>query len=135
MRSRSLRPALRIPASATPSLTPLTGNRSSGRGGLKLTAIFFRPLFEAGCPSGCPGSSQFAVTVLVFFPRSTRAGIVAADLAYLPDERRRLRRRSGIRPRSGEGFFVSCMLILDVFDRGQLNFFHLLDLLRISKFR
>src|SRR5436189_144113 len=91
MRSRSLRPALRIPASATPSLTPFTGNKSSGRGGLKLTAIFFRPLFEAGRPPACPGSSQFAVTVLVFFSRSTRAGIVATDLAYLPDERGRLR--------------------------------------------
>src|SRR6266581_226522 len=133
MRSRSLRPALRIPASATPSLTPFTGNKSSGRGGLKLTAIFFRPLF-AGRPPGRSGSSQFAVTVLVFFSRSTRAGIVATDFAYLPDERRRLRRRSGIGPRPGEHFFVPCMLILDVFDRWQLSLFHLLDLLGISKF-
>src|SRR2546423_2365731 len=134
MRSRSLRPALRIPASATPSLTPLTGNKSSGRGGFKLTAIFFRPFFEAGRPPGRAGSSQFAVTVLVFFSRSTRARIVAADLAYLPDERRRLRRRGRFRPRSGEGLFISSVLVLDIFDRGQLNFFHLLDLLRVSKF-
>src|SRR5438309_10348020 len=134
MRRRSLRPALRIPASATPSLTPLTGNKSSGRGGLKLTAIFFRPFFEAGRPPGRAGSSQFAVTVLVFFSRSTRARIVAADLAHLPDERRRLRRRGRFRPRSGEGLFISSVLVLDIFDRGQLNFFHLLDLLRVSKF-
>src|SRR5206468_5527954 len=132
MRSRSLRPALRIPASATPSLTPLTGNKSSGRGGLKLTAIFFRPFFEAGRPPGRPGSSQFAVTVLVFFSRSTRARVVAADLAHLPDERRRLRRRGRIRPRSGEGFLIPGMLVLHVLDSGS-HVFHLLDLLRLTK--
>src|SRR5467141_1695117 len=129
MRSRSLRPAFRIPASATPRLTPLTGNRSSGRGGLKLTAIFFQPLLVAARPPDCPRSSQFAVTVLVFFSRSARTRIVAADLAHLSDERRRLRRRSGIGSRSCERFLIPGVLVLHVLERRRLQLLHLLDLL------
>ena len=37
--SRSLRFALRIPASATPRPTPLTGNRLFGSGGFRLTGM------------------------------------------------------------------------------------------------
>src|SRR6266571_6832077 len=124
MRSRSLRPDFRMPDSAMPSLTPSTRSRSSGSGGAKLTAI----RLGAG-----PLLAQLPVTVLVLFSRSARAGIVAADLAHLPDERSGLRRRRGIGSRPGERFFIAGVLVLDVFDRGQLNFFHLLDLLRISQ--
>src|SRR5258707_1311766 len=129
MSSRSLRPALRIPASATPSLTPPTGSTSSGRGGIKLTAIFFRPFFEAARPPRRPGSSQFAVTVLVLFSRPARAGIVAADFPHLPDERCRLRHRSSIGSRSGEGFLIPGVLVLHVLERRRLQLLHLLDLL------
>src|SRR5258708_1557694 len=123
IRSRSLRPDFLMPDSAMPSLTPFTGSRSPGRGGLKLTAI------RLGAGSLL---AQLAVTVLVFFPRPARAGIVAADLAYLPDERRRLKRRRGVRPCSGEGFFVPGVLVLHVLDR-RGHAFHLLDLLRLTK--
>src|SRR5207245_2437621 len=74
------------------------------------------------------------VAMLVFLSRPAWTRIVAADLAYLPDEGRGLRRRSGIRPRSGEGFFVPGVLVLHVLERRRLHLLHLLDLLGISKF-
>src|SRR5882762_4406806 len=120
MRSRSLRPALRIPASATPSLTPFTGNKSSGRGGLKLTAIRL---------GAAPLLAQLPVAMLVFLSRPAGTRIVAADFPHLPDERCRLSRRRGIGSRPGEGFFVPGVLVLHVLERRRLQLLHLLDLL------
>src|SRR5258706_9031066 len=123
MRSRSLRPDFRMPHSAIPSLTPFTESRSPGRGGLKLTAIRLAP---------GPLLAQLAVTVLVFLSRPARAGIVAADLPHLPDERRRLRRGSGIGSRPGERLFIAGVLVLHVLDRGG-HPFHLFDLLWLTE--
>src|SRR5262245_32129886 len=117
--SRSLRPDLRIPAWATPSLTPRTGDRSSGPGGLRLTAIFFLRR---------PGSGELAVAVLVFLPRAAGAGIVAADLAGVPHERRGLGGRRGLALGSGERFLVARVLVLNVLDRRRLELLHLLGL-------
>src|SRR6266581_233319 len=114
MRSRSLRPAFLIPASATPSFTPLTGRRSSGFGGLRLTAM--------------PPLTQLPVTMLVFLSRPAGTRIVAADLAHLPHERRRLRRGRRIGAGPGKRLFVSGVLILHVFDSRGLDLFRLLDL-------
>src|SRR5713226_1936878 len=121
MRSRSLRPALRIAASATPSFTPLTGRRSSGLGGLRLTAM--------------PPLTQLPVTVLVFLSRAAGTRIVAADLAHLPNERRWLRRWRGIGPRPGECLFVSGVLVLDILHRRDPDLLHLLDLLPVTEIR
>ena len=63
MRSRSLRPDLRMPDSAMPSLTPFTGSRSPGRGGLKLTAI------RLG--AGSLASSTCRDSACIFFPTRT----------------------------------------------------------------
>src|SRR6266536_2374468 len=115
MRSRSLRPAFLIPASATPSFTPLTGRRSSGLGGLRLTAM--------------PPLTQLPVTMLVFLSRPAGTRIVAADLAHLPHERRRLGRGRRIGAGSGKRLFVSGVLVLHVFDSRSLDLFRLLDLL------
>src|SRR5258706_4238225 len=122
-RSRSLRPDFRMPDSAMPNLTPFTGSRSPERGGLKLTAIRWAP---------GPLLAQLAVTVLVFFSRPARAGIVAADLSHLPDERRRLRRGGGIGSRPGERLLIAGVLVLHVLDRGG-HPFHLLDLLWLTE--
>src|SRR5688500_14166646 len=62
--SRSLRPALRTAAMATPGTTPATRCSEAGSGGGKFTAI----------------SGQLAVAVLVFLARAARAGFVATDL-------------------------------------------------------
>src|SRR5262245_14293385 len=118
--SRSLRPDLRIPASATPSLTPFTGSRSSGPGGLRLTAIFLlRP----------PASGELAVAVLVFFPRAAGAGVVAPDLARVPHKGRGLGGGRDLAFGAGERFLVAGVLVLHVLDRGRLE---LLDRLLVA---
>src|SRR5690349_1271802 len=123
--SRSLRPDFRIPASVTPSFTPLTGRRSSGLGGLRFTAIsLLHPASRVD-----PGSGQFPVAVLVFLPRTAGAGIVAADLAHVPDERRGLGGGHSVRARPGKSLFVSGMLVLDVLDCRRLQLLHLFGLL------
>src|SRR5437899_12598640 len=121
MRSRSLRPDFRIPASVTPSLTPFTGRRSSGLEGLRLTAISLRPF---GSPAD-PRSGELPVAVLVFLSRAARAGTVAADLAYVPDERRRLWRGCIFGFVAREPFLVTRGLVLDVLDRPRPQLLHL----------
>src|SRR6267142_5977712 len=124
-RSRSLRPDLRIPASVTPSLTPFTGRRSSRLGGLRLTAISLRRPGSRAYPV----SGEFPVAVLVFLPRAAGAGIVAADLADMPDERRGFRRGRGVAFGARKGFFVTGVLVLDVLHRRRPQLLHLLGLL------
>src|SRR6267142_3140817 len=125
MSSRSLRPDLRIPASVTPSLTPSTGRRSSGLGGLRLTAIFLHR-FRSRADSG---SGELPVAVFVFFSRAARAGIVASDLADVPHERRGLGGGRCFAFGTRERFLVARVLVLDILDRRRLKLLRLLDLL------
>src|SRR5882672_10603443 len=120
--SRSLRPDLRIPAWATPSLTPFTGDRSSGPGGLRLTAIF---LARRGSRTD---SGELPVAVLVFLSRTAGARIVAPDLVDVSDEGRRLGGSRGLALRAGKRFLVAGVLILHVLDRRRLQLLHLLGL-------
>src|SRR5688572_10972849 len=81
MTSRSLRPALRIAAIATPKTTPATRCSEAPSGGARFTAI----------------SGQLAVAVLVFLARAARAGFVATDLLGCAHSWPLLRRRLGDR--------------------------------------
>src|SRR5882672_584 len=115
--SRSLRPDLRMPACAAPSVTPRTGSRSSALGGLRFTAIF----------SCLPGkrdesvSGELPVAVLVFFPGTAGARVVAADLADVPHEGRGLGRGRRVAFGAGERLLVAGVLVLHVLDRGDLE--------------
>src|SRR5258706_4956389 len=135
MTSRSLRPGLRMFASAMPSATPGTGNREAGSGAERFTGMAAGSLKVArdysvrhrGRPVVCVRGTTLrkpAVAVLVFLAGSARAGIVAPDLLARAHERLGIR-RGRVSIRLLERLLVVGMMVLHV--PGRLR---LLDLLQ-----